>query len=142
MRGVDVLLVVVLMTLAAGLLAFLPGAFSVDSWLALVTGREIWQTGLPHHEVLTAMSHGSNWVDQQWLAQLTTYGLYLLAGACWVPVVIIQMRMKVMLEAQLRGEPFNEAAYNRLFRVWFALGWPAFGGLLVIFWLMVTKPTW
>ena len=32
-------------------------------------------------------------------------------------------------------------AYNRLFRVWFALGWPAFVGLLVIFWLMVTKPT-
>lgn len=79
-RGVDVLLAVALVVLAAGLLAFLPSAFSVDSWLALVTGREIWQTGLPHHEVLTAMSHGIKWIDQQWLAQLATYGLFLLGG--------------------------------------------------------------
>jgi uncharacterized membrane protein len=78
--------------------------------------------------------------DDYWL--VLTYGLYLLAGACWVPVVLIQMRMKTILEAKLRGEAFDEANYNRLFRVWFALGWPAFGGLIVIFWLMVTKSTW
>jgi uncharacterized membrane protein len=84
--------------------------------------------------------HGGFLWNDDWL--VLTYGLYLLAGACWVPVVIIQMRMKAMLEAQQRGEPFNEATYNRLFRVWFVLGWPAFGGLVVIFWLMVTKPTW
>lgn len=84
--------------------------------------------------------HGGFVWNDYWL--VLTYGLYLLAGACWVPVVIIQMRIKEMLEAQLRGEPFNEATYDRLFRVWFVLGWPAFGGLLVIFWLMVTKPTW
>jgi uncharacterized membrane protein len=82
---------------------------------------------------------GFLWNDY-WL--VLTYGLYLLAGACWVPVVIIQMRMKAMLAAQQRDEAFNEAAYNQLFRVWFVLGWPAFGGLVVIFWLMVTKPTW
>jgi hypothetical protein len=79
-RGVDVLLAVALTILAAGLLAFLPSAFSVDSWLALVTGREVWQTGLPHHEVLTSMSHGIAWIDQQWLSQLATYGLFLLGG--------------------------------------------------------------
>jgi len=44
--------------------------------------------------------------------------------------------------AALRGETFDEARYNRLFRVWFALGWPAFGSLIGIFRLMVTKPTW
>ncbi len=82
---------------------------------------------------------GFLWNDY-WLA--LTYGLYLLAGACWVPVVVIQMRMKMMLESQLHGKAFNEATYNRLFSVWLILGWPAFGGLLVIFWLMVTKPTW
>ena len=70
------------------------------------------------------------------------YGVYLLAGVCWVPVVFIQIRMKIMLEAQVRGEAFDEAAYVRLFRNWFMLGWPAFGGLVVIFWLMLTKPTW
>lgn len=78
--------------------------------------------------------------DDYWL--VVTYGLYLLAAVCWVPVVFIQIRMKAMLEAQALGEAFDEAAYDRLFRTWFALGWPAFGGLVFIFWLMVTKPTW
>jgi uncharacterized membrane protein len=82
---------------------------------------------------------GFRWEDH-WL--VLTYALYLLAGACWIPVVLIQLRMKTMLEAGLRGEPFDEATYDRLFRIWFALGWPAFGGLIVIFWLMVAKPTW
>lgn len=78
--------------------------------------------------------------DDYWL--VATYGLYLLAAACWVPVVFIQIRMKAMLAAQLRGEAFDAAGYDRLFRLWFLLGVPAFGGLVVIFWLMVTKPSW
>lgn len=82
---------------------------------------------------------GFRWNDD-WL--VLAYGLYLLAGLCWIPVVVIQMRMKALLEAQLRGGAFDEARYYRLFRLWFVLGWPAFGGLIVIFWLMVTKPTW
>lgn len=72
--------------------------------------------------------------DDYWLA--LTYGLYILAAICWVPVVFIQIRIKALLERQVRGGAFDEAAYSRLFRLWFALGWPAFGGL------MVTKPTW
>lgn len=82
---------------------------------------------------------GFLWNDY-WL--VVTYGLYLLAALCWVPVVFIQIRMKMMLEAQARGEAVDEAAYDSLFRKWFVLGWPAFGGLVIIFWLMVTKPTW
>jgi uncharacterized membrane protein len=82
---------------------------------------------------------GFQW-DDYWL--VLTYALYLLAGACWVPVVVIQMRMKAMLEGKLSGKGFDPASYDRLFRLWFALGWPAFGSLIVIFWLMVTKPTW
>ncbi|MDQ6806289.1 MAG: hypothetical protein M3065_15310 [Actinomycetota bacterium] len=78
--GVDALLAVALMGLAASLLGLLPSGFSVDSWLALVTGREVWNGGVPHHEVLTVMSHGNTWIDQQWLSQLTMYGLYLLGG--------------------------------------------------------------
>jgi uncharacterized membrane protein len=30
--------------------------------------------------------------------------------------------------------------YHRLFRVWFALGWPAFIGVVAIFVLMIAKP--
>ncbi len=32
------------------------------------------------------------------------------------------------------------ARYHRYFRIWFALGWPAFGAMVVIVWLMVFKP--
>ena len=31
-------------------------------------------------------------------------------------------------------------AFHRRFRVWFALGVPAFAAVLAIFWLMVAKP--
>lgn len=79
-RGHDVLLGVGLVAVAAVLLVFLPHAFNVDSWLALVTGREVWQSGLPHHETLTALAQGAPWIDQQWLSQLLSYGTYLAGG--------------------------------------------------------------
>jgi uncharacterized membrane protein len=82
---------------------------------------------------------GFAWGDY-WL--VLSYALYILAGCCWIPVVAIQMRMKAMLEAQMRGGVFDDIAYQRLFRWWFALGWPAFGGLVIVFWLMVAKPAW
>lgn len=74
--------------------------------------------------------------DEPWL--LASYALYLLAGACWLPVVAIQLRMQRLLQ---QPAP-DQAALARLFRWWFALGWPAFGSLVVIFWLMVAKPSW
>ena len=75
-----------------------------------------------------------------WL--VLTYALYVLAGLCWLPVVWLQIRMKRMLEAKIAGAPFDDATYETLRRRWFLLGWPAFLGLVVVFWLMVTKPTW
>jgi uncharacterized membrane protein len=82
---------------------------------------------------------GFDWSDR-WL--VITYALYLVAGACWLPVVAIQMRMKAILETQAVIGSLDEARLSRLFRLWFALGWPAFGGLIVVFYLMVAKPLW
>jgi uncharacterized membrane protein len=82
---------------------------------------------------------GFDWTDR-WL--VVTYALYLLAGACWLPVVAIQIRIKRMLDAEAAGERLDAAALSRLVRWWFALGWPAFGGLIVVFYLMVAKPSW
>lgn len=73
-----------------------------------------------------------------WLAW--TYALYLLALACWLPVVWLQLRMRDMLAAKVAGRSFDTALFQRRFRLWFALGWPAFLGLVVVFWLMVAKP--
>lgn len=82
---------------------------------------------------------GFDWTDF-WL--VATYGLYILAGLCWVPVVWIQTRMARMLAARVAGGAFDAAAFARLWRIWFALGWPAFVGLLVAFFLMVARPAW
>ena len=78
----------------------------------------------------------SFWDRWLWVSIL----LYALAGVCWLPVVWIQLRMRdLAVEAARAGEPLPPA-YHRLFRWWFALGWPAFGAVLVIFHLMIEKP--
>lgn len=84
-------------------------------------------------------SGGFDWCDR-WL--VVTYALYLVAGACWLPVVAIQIRMKAMLEAEAGTGRLDEAMLSRLFRWWLVLGCPAFGGLIVVFYLMVAKPSW
>jgi hypothetical protein len=58
----------------------LPGAIGADSWLALVGGREVAHGGIPHADTLTAWAAGREWIDQQWLAQLVSYGLFVLGG--------------------------------------------------------------
>jgi uncharacterized membrane protein len=66
--------------------------------------------------------------------------LYFVAGACWIPVVLIQIRMKRLADAaSLVGAPLP-GAYRRLFRWWTALGVPAFVSLVIVFYLMVAKP--
>ena len=75
-----------------------------------------------------------------WL--VVSYALYAVAGLCWLPVVWLQMRMMRMLEARRAEDTFDAAAFERLRRAWFALGWPAFGALVIVFFLMVAKPSW
>jgi uncharacterized membrane protein len=67
--------------------------------------------------------------------------LYLLAGVCWLPVVWIQIRMRRMAQdAAASGGPLPDAYFGWL-RIWVMLGIPAFIALVVVFWLMVAKPT-
>jgi len=71
------------------------------------------------------------------LAALVLYGL---VGACWLPVVWIQLQLRdLAATAAASGTPLP-ARYQQLFRIWFALGWPAFAGVLAIFVLMVWRP--
>jgi len=62
------------------LLVALPQELVQDSWLTLLSGREVAHHGLPATDHLTVWSHGAHWVDQQWLGQLAFYGLYVLGG--------------------------------------------------------------
>jgi uncharacterized membrane protein len=85
-----------------------------------------------------------------WLAQIAGFplttpwlalaiALYGLVGACWLPVVGIQIAMRRIADATPDGHALPPL-YVRLSRWWFALGWPAFAGVLLIYWLMVAKP--
>lgn len=66
--------------------------------------------------------------------------LYVVTGLCWLPVVWIQIRLRdLATAAAAAGAPLPDS-YFRLFRVWFVLGFPAFGAVLGIVWLMVAKP--
>jgi uncharacterized membrane protein len=71
---------------------------------------------------------------------LWSIGLYFLAGACWLPVVWIQLKMRDMAQIAARDNTELPAQYWRYLRVWVALGIPAFFALVVVFWLMVAKP--
>src|SRR6266545_2454417 len=58
----------------------LPDFVASDTWLALVSGRDVSRGWIPRHETLTVWSHGRTWVDQQWLGQLSMYGVHAAGG--------------------------------------------------------------
>ena len=67
--------------------------------------------------------------------------LYLVAGAAWLPVVRMQIRMRDMASDALRsGAPELPPSYWTYLRWWAALGVIAFLALVVVFYLMVAKP--
>lgn len=75
---------------------------------------------------------------ESWIA--ASFALYLFTGAFWLPVVSMQMRMRDLAdEAAALNKPLPPE-YHHLFRLWFAFGFPAFGAVLAIFWLMIAKP--
>ena len=65
--------------------------------------------------------------------------LYILVGCFWLPVVWMQIRMRDLRRARDAGTPLP-TQYHRLYRWWFAFGFPAFLAVLGILWLMLTKP--
>jgi uncharacterized membrane protein len=67
--------------------------------------------------------------------------LYLLTGACWLPVVWMQLRMRDLARYAVETGTPLPATYHRLFRWWFASGLPAFAAVLAIFWLMIARPS-
>lgn len=70
-----------------------------------------------------------------------SFALYFLAGACWLPVVWIQIRMRDLADQAVQaGQPLPPR-YFKMLGWWTALGVPAFLALVLVFWLMVAKPT-
>ena len=77
---------------------------------------------------------------QSWI--VASLALYVIAAAFWLPVVWMQIEMRnLAMQSAASGAPLP-ARYHRLFRLWFAFGFPGFGSVLLIVWLMIAKPSW
>ena len=80
------------------------------------------------------------WLTSHLAISFTSYwfvaviGLYAFVGACWIPVVWIQIRVNRLLQ-----EGAKRDSYRPLMRAWTALGIPAFASVLMLFYLMVSK---
>jgi uncharacterized membrane protein len=77
-------------------------------------------------------------LSSAWLAW--SIALYLLAGAAWLPVVWMQIRMRDMAADAMQLNVPLPARYWRYLRRWVALGVVAFLSLVIVFYLMVAKP--
>ena len=87
--------------------------------------------------VLLARSVGYS-LGEGWI--VASVALYLFTGAFWLPVVWMQSQMSKLARAAAEaGEPLPPR-YHQLYRTWFAFGFPAFAAVLLIFWLMITRP--
>ncbi|MCE4553235.1 DUF2269 family protein [Roseateles cellulosilyticus] len=85
------------------------------------------------------LAHSAGWpLSTPWLA--ASIGLYLAAGACWLPVLALQLKMAREVEAALREARPLSPRYGVWQRRWELLGYPAFAAMLAVFFLMVNKP--
>jgi uncharacterized membrane protein len=104
---------------------------AADAWLTAVAVAFQAASGLRLMAGL-GWSHDSAW-------SIAVWSLFVFAGCCWIPVVFIQLH----LSRTAQGVPSVEwlpRSFHRWFRLWFALGVPAFLAVIAIYWLMVAKP--
>ena len=73
-----------------------------------------------------------------WLA--ASIVLFFVAGACWIPVLWLQLRMSAIVNESSRAALELPPLYWRYARCWERLGYPAFAALRVVSCLMVAKP--
>ena len=78
-------------------------------------------------------------LSEGWI--VASFVLYGFAGLWWLPVVWIQMRLRDLAAAAARDGTPLPPAYHRLYGFWFVSGFPAFGAVLAVIWLMIARPT-
>lgn len=74
-----------------------------------------------------------------WL--MATYLLFILAGAWWLPVVWLQIQMAKMAKISAAQQEELPQDYWRYAKYWEQLGKLAFPAMLIVYGLMVFKPT-
>ena len=73
-------------------------------------------------------SYGSAWF-------VAVIGIFALVGLCWLPVVFIQIRIRDIIA---KGGSLDDC--GGLMKIWMGLGIPAFLGVLLLIYLMLSKP--
>lgn len=82
---------------------------------------------------LAGFSFTSTWI-------VASVALYVLAGACWLPVVWMQIKMRDMAQNAMASETHLPPRYWSFLKWWVSLGIVAFAALVAVFYLMVAKP--
>lgn len=78
-------------------------------------------------------------MSEGWI--VLSLALYVITGLFWLPVVLIQIRLRdLTAEAAAKSQPLPKT-YFKLYAIWFAFGFPAFFAVLGIFWLMLNRPS-
>jgi uncharacterized membrane protein len=67
--------------------------------------------------------------------------LYSFAGACWLPVVWMQIKMRDIADIAFKQQKLLPEYYWKMSFYWNLLGCLAFPAIVIVFWLMVMKPT-
>lgn len=71
---------------------------------------------------------------------ISALSLFVLVGACWIPVVLIQLRIKHLAERAVAAGAGLPAEYDRLYRIWAGLGAVVLVAMIAIFYLMLAQP--
>jgi uncharacterized membrane protein len=86
------------------------------------------------------LAHAAGWAWRSpWIVAAAI--LYVIAGACWLPVVWLQIELTKMARvADQRRLTELPDRYWRFARLWECLGYPAFLAMVAVYLLMVFKP--
>ena len=111
---------------------------AVSGWVVMADWLFTATTAVlqPLTGVLLVRTSGMPW-GQPWL--LHSIGLYVLAIACWLPVVWIQLRLRDLSARAAAEGAVLPPAFWRFFGWWVGLGCVAFAAFLLIFYLMIAK---
>lgn len=131
--GIAFFMVMAQRTKDARIIAHVAGTVVIADWLFTAIAVVLQ----PITGALLAMETGWQ-LSEGWI--VAALALYVLVGVFWLPVVWIQHQLRDMARAaSASGEALPER-YHRLYRIWFAAGFPAFIAVLAILWLMIARP--